>query len=56
VKARHRRQAHDFVHGKNLGFFHHAIDHKAVFGRVDVPPTLVVTLEVEATGSHDAKQ
>jgi hypothetical protein len=33
-----------------LGVFHHAIDHEAVLGGINVPPALVVALEVQAAG------
>jgi len=56
VKARHRRQPHDLVQRKYLGRLDHAVDHEAVFGGVNVPPALVVPLEVQTTGRDDAKQ
>ena len=56
VKTRYRWQTHDFVHGENFGVFHHAVDHEAMFGRIDVPPTLVVPLKVQTTGRNNAKQ
>ena len=60
VKARHRRQAHQLVHGEHTRLAQHglvrAVDHQTVFGGVDVPPALVVALEVQAAGGDDAKQ
>ena len=56
VKARHRRQAHDFINGEHHRFFYQTIDHEAVLGGVDVPPTLVVALEMQTAGGDDAKQ
>ena len=56
MKARHRGQTHDFVHGEHLGCFDHAVDHEAVLGRVDVPPPLVVPLKMQTAGRDDAKQ
>ena len=56
MKARHRRQAHDLVHGKHLGRLNHAIDHQAVLGWINVPPALVVPLKMQPTGRNNAKQ
>ena len=55
-KARYRWQTHDLVHGEDHVLFDHAIDHEAVFGRVDVPPALVVSLKVQTTGRDDTEE
>ena len=55
-KARYGWQTHDLVHGENHVLFDHAVDHEAVLGRVNVPPALVVTLEVQTAGRDDTEQ
>ena len=60
VEAADRRQAHQLVHGEDQRLLQHlvvrAIDHQAMFGRVDVPPTLMMALEMQAAGRDDAEQ
>ena len=56
MKTRHRRQAHDLVHGEDHVLFDHAVDHEAVLGRIDVPPALVMPFKVQAAGRDDAEQ
>jgi hypothetical protein len=60
VEAAHRRQPHQLVHRPD----HRrpdelrvvAVDHQPVLARVDVPPALVVALEVHPRGGDDAEQ
>ena len=60
VEATHRGQAHQLVHREDhrptqdLGVG--SIDHQAVLGRVDVPPALVMPLEMQAARRDDAEQ
>ena len=56
VKARHCGQPHDLVHGEDLGVLHQTVDHESMFGRIDIPPALMVALKMQATGRDDAKQ
>jgi hypothetical protein len=56
VHARDRGQAHEVIHGVDLRLLHHAHHHEAMLVRVDVPPALVVALEVQAVGGDDAEQ
>ena len=56
VKARHGWQAHDFIKCQDLGRFHHAIDHQAMLGWIDVPPALVMAFKMQAAWRDDAKQ
>ena len=56
METRNSRQAHDLVHSQHGGRFHETIDHEAMFRRVDVPPTLVMTLEMQAARGHRTKQ
>ena len=56
VDARDAGQAHQIVHGEHALALHQAVDHQAVLGGIDVPPALVVALEVQAAGRDDAEQ
>ena len=56
MKSTDRGQAHQIVHGEHLGRFHQTVDHETMLGRIDVPPALVMTFEMQATGRDDAKQ
>ncbi len=60
VEARHRRQPHDLVHGEDLRGLQQAlvgaVDHQPVLRRIDVPPALVMALEVQPARRDDAEQ
>ena len=56
MKTRDRRQAHQVVHGEYARGFDQAVDHETVFGRVYVPPALVMPLEMQTAGRDDAEQ
>ena len=56
MNAGNRFHAHEFIHGEHHFLFHQAVDHQAVLGGVNVPPTLVVTLEVQTRWCDDSEQ
>ena len=56
MKTRDRRQPHQVVHGEYARGFDQAVDHETVFGRVYVPPALVMPLEMQTAGRDDAEQ
>ena len=55
VHARDRRHAHQVVHGVDLGPFDQTVDHEAMLRRVNVPPALMMALEVQPARRDDAK-
>ena len=56
VDTRHRRQAHQIIHGVHARFTHQAIDHQPMLTRIDIPPPLVMALEMQAAGRDNAEQ
>src|SRR5690606_22837534 len=46
----------DVIHGEDRGPIDHAMDHQAMFGRIDVGDTCMVTLEEEAVRGHRSVQ
>ncbi len=56
VETGNRRQPHDLVHGEDFRLLDHAIDHEAMFRRVNIPPALVMPLKMQATWGDDSEQ
>ena len=56
MDARDRRHAQQIVHGVDARLAHHAIDHESMASRINIVPTLVMTLKVQAVGRDHAKQ
>lgn len=50
------RQAHQIIHRVNLGISDQAVDHQPMLAGIDVVPTLMVALEMEAVRGDDSKQ
>ena len=55
VDARYGGQAHQVVHRVDLGLPDQAHQHQAMLARIDIPPALVVALEVQSARRDDAE-
>ena len=56
VDARDLRQPHQVVHGEDARRAHQAVHHQPVLRGIDVPPALVMALEVQPARRDDAEE
>ena len=55
MHARYGRQAHQVVHGVDLGIFYQTVDHETVLVGIDVVPALMMAFEMQTAGGDDAE-
>jgi hypothetical protein len=56
MDARHRREAHNVLHGENQRALDQAMDHQPVPVRIDIGPSRMMALEKQAVRRDDAVQ
>ena len=56
VHAGNRRHAHQVVYRVDLGRFHQAVNHESMLARIDIPKTLMMTLEVQTVWRNDSEE
>ena len=55
VNPRHRWQSHDVIHRVDLGVFNKAHHHQTMLAGINVPPSLMMTLKVQAARRDNSK-